>query len=315
MKRKGIRFRRAVMLLLLLEPVVAAAEVAFEPVYSVGGFGIGRERFDRPVDVVEDRDETIYVVDQRNNRIEVLDRRGRFLREWGSRGFSPGSFDSPSAIAQDPVFGNLLVVDTLNHRVQRFDTSGKLLSTFGRLGSRDGDFNSPRDIAVDRKGNIYVADTGNDRIQKFDPSGKFLAAWGKFERRRGVELKNPVSVAYSDEGFGHIFALTSPDCRVQKFDVDGNFVAEWQMHQKGEGALCGPSRIRIEPRRYTVYIADTENDRVILFDKDGGYLGELRGGETPFSKPAGVFVVQTFGENVLVADTGNNLIQKLRRVR
>jgi len=300
---------------LLLGPAAAAAEVAFDPVYSVGGYGIGRERFDGPVDVVEDRDETIYVVDRGNNRIQVLDRRGRFLREWGGRGFAPGSFDSPSAIALDPVSGTLLVVDTLNHRVQRFDTSGKFLGSFGRLGSRDGDFNAPRDIAVDRKGNIYVADTGNNRIQKFDPSGRFLAAWGKFERRRGVQLENPVSVAYSDEGFGHIFALTSPDCRVQKFDIDGNLVAEWTMHRRGEGALCGPSRIRVEPRRYTVYIADTENDRVILFDKNGEPLGDLRGDGTPFRKPAGVSVVQTFGEYVLVADTGNNLIQKFRRVR
>ncbi|MCL5966305.1 MAG: 6-bladed beta-propeller [Deltaproteobacteria bacterium] len=293
----------------------AFAGVSFELIYAVGGYGIGRESFDRPVDVVEDRDENIYVVDQGNNRIEVLDRRGRYLREWGGRGFRPGSFDTPSAIAIDPVSGNLYVVDTLNHRVQKFDPNGKFLGTFGQLGSRDGDFNTPRDVTIDRKGNVYVADTGNDRIQKFDPSGKFLAEWGKFARRRGVELRNPVSVAYSDEGFGYLFALTSPDCRVQKFDIDGNFVAEWAMHRKGEGALCGPSRIRIEPRRYTVYIADTENDRVILFDKDGEPLGDLRGGKVPFKRPGSAFVVQTFGENVLVADTGNNFIQKFRRIR
>ncbi len=51
------------------------------------------------------------------------------------------------------------------------------------------------------------------------------------------------------------------------------------MHRKGEGALCGPSRIRIEPRKYTVYIADTENDRVILFDKEGEPLGALKEGK------------------------------------
>ena len=48
------------------------------------------------------------------------------------------------------------------------------------------------------------------------------------------------------------------------------------MHKKGEGLPCGPSRIRIEPRRYTVYIADAENNRIALFDKDGEPLGELK---------------------------------------
>lgn len=305
---------------------VALSDVSFELVYSVGGFGIGRESFDRPVDVVEDRDENIYVVDQGNNRVQVLDRRGRFIREWGGRGFTPRYFDTPSAIAIERKTGKLYVVDTLNHRIQVFDPDGSLSKTgatgksivnpIGRLGSGRGDFNRPKDVAVDKKGNIFVADTGNNRIQKFDPSGVFLQEWGKFARRRGVELKNPISIAYSDEGFGSIYVLDSHECKVQRFDIDGNFTKEWPMHRKGEGAPCGPSsRIRIEPRRYTVYIADTENDRVLLFDNDGEPLGELKEGKAPFMKPAGLYVSDAFGETVVVADTGNNLIQKLRRAR
>ncbi len=296
-------------------PAPAFAEAAFDLVYAVGEFGIGRGYFDKPVDVVEDRDENIYVVDRGNNRIQVLDRRGTFVREWGGRGFSPGSFDGPSAIALDPVSGNLFVVDTGNHRIQKFDPYGKLLMTLGRLGSGPGDFNKPADVAIDRKGNIWVADAGNDRIQKFDSSGKFLIEWGRFARRRGAELSNAATVAYSDEGFGAIFAVNSPECRVQKFDIDGNLVRSWLMHRKGEGAVCGPVRIRIEPRRYTVYIADTENSRVVLYDKAGEPLGKLEGGNVPFRKPGGLFINEIFTEDVIVADTGNNLIQKFRRTR
>jgi DNA-binding beta-propeller fold protein YncE len=293
----------------------AASDLAFDFREAVGGIGIGRESFDRPVDLVGDRDENIYVVDQGNNRVQVLDRRGRFLREWGGRGFSPGSFDAPNAIAIDRAAGALFVVDTGNHRVQKFDLKGKFLLSFGRLGSSDGDFNKPMDLVVDRNGNLYVADTGNNRIQKFDASGNFLQSWGKFARRRGLELNNPVSVAYAEDGFGQIYVLNSPECRVQKYDTDGNLVKEWPMHAKGEGALCGPSRIRIEPRKYTVYIADTENDRVILFDRNGEPLGALKAGKVPFRKPAGLFVSDLFGEEVTVADTGNHLIQKFRRTR
>jgi DNA-binding beta-propeller fold protein YncE len=305
----------ALALFFLSLPGFAWSDISFDLDYTVGGFGIGRESFDRPVDVVEDRDENIYVVDQGNNRIQVLDRRGRFVREWGKRGFSPGSFDTPSAIAFDQRTETLFVVDSLNHRVQKFDKNGKLLMTFGRLGSSNGDFNKPMDVALDKRGNIYIADTGNDRIQKFDPLGKFLQEWGKFAKRRGTELNNPVSVAYSDEGFGSIYVLNSPECRVQKYDIDGNLLKAWPMHQKGEGALCGPSRIRIEQRKYTVYIADTENNRLIVFDRDGEALGELKGEETPFKKPGGLFINDLFGEEVLVSDTGNHIIRKFRRNR
>lgn len=290
------------------------AETSFEFLFAVGELGIGRQSFDKPVDAVEDREENIYVVDQGNNRIQVLDRRGNYVREWGGRGFRPGSFDTPTAIALDRGSGDLFVVDSRNHRIQKFDPNGKLLMTLGELGSGTGNFNNPADVTIDRKGNIFVADAGNNRIQKFGPSGKFVAEWGRFARRRGVELTNPVSLAYSDDGFGAIYVLDS-DCRVQQFDIDGNLLKAWAMHKKGEGAACGPSRIRIEQRRYTVYIADTENDRVILFDKNGEPLGELKEGKVPFRKPRGLFINDRFIEDVVVADTGNNLIQRFRRTR
>ncbi len=314
METNWLRIMLAAVLVSVL-PVPASSEVSFEPVYAVGDFGIGRGNFDKPVDVVEDREENIYVVDQGNNRIQVLDRRGTFVREWGGRGFSPGSFDVPSAITLDPATGDLFVVDSGNHRIQKFDPNGKLLMTLGRLGSGPGDFNGPADVAIDRKGNIFVADAGNNRIQKFNPSGKFVAEWGRFARRRGTEIRNPVSVAYSDEGFGYIYVLNVPECRVQKFDIDGNLEKSWLVYRQGEGAVCGPSRIRIEQRRYTVYIADTENNRVVLFDKNGEPLGELKGGNVPLKRPGGLFINNVFTEDVIVADTGNNLIQKFRRTR
>ncbi|MBF8257979.1 MAG: NHL repeat containing protein [Actinobacteria bacterium] len=314
MKKRTLQ--AAVLLLVLWGAGRAAAEVSFELQYSVGGFGIGRQSFDQPVDAVEDREENVYVVDQGNNRVQVLDRRGTFLREWGGRGFTPGLFDRPAAIAIDPVTGNLFVVDRLNNRVQKFDRNGKFLMAIGRLGSGDGDFNRPMDVALDKNGNIYVADPGNNRIEKFDPTGKFLLEWGKYaRRRRGVELTKPASLAYSEEGFGYLYVLATPECIVQKFDIDGALVKTWPIRRKGEDAPCGASRIRIEPRRYTVYISDTENNRLILFDKEGELLGEFRGDKVPLKNPGGLFVNVSFGENVVVADTGNHLVQKFRRIR
>jgi len=319
-----IRLLKALAIAIELgSPEVSSGGVSFEFLQAFGGLGIGRQVFDRPVDAVQDRNENYYVLDQGNNRVQVLDRRGNYLREWGRSGIGPRAFDTPSAILIDPKTEFLYVVDTLNYRLQVFDREGELVKTLpdkrpltnplGRLGSGKGEFNLPRDVALDRRGNIYVADTGNNRIQQFDPTGKFLAEWGKFSRRRAVELTTPMSLAYSDEGFGCLYVLNAPDCRVLKYDLEGILLREWPMHRRGEGARCGPSRIRIEPRKYTVYIADTENDRVLLFDRDGEPLGELGGGKPPFRKPGSVFISDLWGEQAVVADTGNNLIQTFRR--
>jgi tripartite motif-containing protein 71 len=303
----------ALALMLVLSGVAFSSEPSFDYEDSWGRFGIGREAFDHPVDMVADRDENMYIVDQGNNRVQVLDRRGRYIREWGGRGFGKGSFDGPSAIAIDKAAGVLYVLDTGNNRIQKFDFFGKYLLEFGRLGSGRGELNKPTDLALDRKGNLFVADAGNNRIQKFDPTGAFIEEWGRYaQQRKGTDLDKPVSLSFSDDGFGYLFVATA-DCMIRKYDLDGLSVGAWPMFQKGEGLVCGPTRIRIEPRRYTVYIADTINDRLVLFDRTGELLGELRKGQSPFKKPTSIFINDVFGEDVLVADTGNNLIQKVRR--
>ncbi len=305
----------ALVLLLASSGAAFPAEPVFEIDDAWGGFGIGREAFDHPVDVVSDKNENMYIVDQGNNRIQVLDRRGRFIREWGGRGFGKGSFDGPTTIVIDKNTNVLYVLDTGNNRVQKFDLNGKYLLEFGRLGSGRGEFNKPSDLTLDRKGNVLVADPGNNRVQRFDPTGSFIDEWGRFApQRRGGELVKPVSLAFSEDGFGFLFVLEA-DCSIREMDMDGLSVAVWPMFQKGEGLVCGPSRIRIEPRRYTVYIADTVNDRLVLFNRTGELLGQLRKGHSPFKKPAGFFINDVFGEDILVADTGNNIIQKVRRTK
>jgi DNA-binding beta-propeller fold protein YncE len=317
MRRNAIFAMLALALALPTLPGLARAGAEFEATDSFGDHGIAKGSFDRPVDVVRDHDENFYVVDQGNNRIEVFDRRGRLLRTWGGRGISENNFDLPSALAIDEGNSALYVADTRNNRVQKFDLSGKLLLGIGALGSGNGEFKGPTDVAVDGKGNLFVADPGNNRVQKFDSAGNFLSEWGKYSRRkgRGKEIEKPLALAWSDEGWGALYVVEADTCEVKKFDVDGVMLKSFMIHRKGEGLPCGQVRIRIEPRKYTVYISDTENDRILLYDRDGESLGEIREGRVPFRKPGGVFISTLFGEDVAVADTGNHLIQILRRRR
>ena len=108
----------------------------------------------------------------------------------------------------------MFVVDTGNHRVQKFDLKGKFLLSFGRLGSGDGDFNKPMDLVPDRGGNLYVAD-GEQPDPEIRLRREVPPVVGKFARRRGVELNNPVSVAYAEEGFGQSTCSIPPNagCR------------------------------------------------------------------------------------------------------
>lgn len=206
-------------------------------------------------------------------------------------GAERGQFNLPRGITTD-ASGNFYVVDTANMRVQKFDRTGKFLATIGNgVGNGDGQFNpfssdavgtGPGGIAVDKSGNIYVADTWNHRVQKFDPNGKFLAKWGDF-----INLGDP--------------SAASDPARDSKF--------------------FGPRGIAIGPDG-NVYVTDTGNKRVSIFDPTGKFIRQISSGMSPskvspnypFSQPGEmnepIGIAVDGSGNVYVADSKNKRIQK-----
>jgi len=291
---------------------------------AIGGYGIGTGSFDKPVDVAGDGRGNIYVVDSGNNRIQMFDSFSNFVLAWGSYGAHTGEFNNPQAILVDsrrPDVTYIFVVDTGNNRIQLFNYVEKrnpkvlFFESWGSLGSRDGDFKNPRDITMDGDGNIWILDTGNDRVQKFKfdptqlsgPSVSFLNEWGRAFGSRGGIFTDLVSLGWSDEGFGYLYLLGSA-CLVQQFQLDGTLLKSWSAIAP-ESGMCEPGRIEVDNKNDYVYVLDAGNGLLVRFNRDGRYLAALRGAERQFSRPLG-FAVGSDRDQVLVADTENNIVQK-----
>jgi tripartite motif-containing protein 71 len=275
---------------------------------SVGGFGIGKGSFNRPVDVVFDKDRNYFVLDAGNNRVQKFDHFDKFLLTWGTYGSRTGEFIDPEALAIDSQ-GAIFVVDSGNHRIQKFDGQGKFLMSWGSLGTLSGDFKHPRDIAFDGAGNILVVDAGNDRVQKFDPSARFVSELGRSFAIGGGTFEGLVSVAWSDERFGYTYLL-SAGCLVQQFDGEGTLIRSFSAAAP-ESGLCVPARIRSNndrPNNY-LYIVDSGNGLVMRYTREGRYLTALREADRQFAKPLGLGFLASEGEYA-VADSDNNVVQK-----
>lgn len=191
---------------------------------------------------------------------------------------------------------------------------------FGMAGSSPGQFQNPRGIAVGPDGFIYVADAGNHRIQKFTADGQFVAAWGRnstlqTETGRPQGFNEPWDVAVASDGA--IYVADTWNHRVQKLDAQGNLVTAWGLFGQygprdagGESAFYGPRGLAVGADG-RVYVADTGNKRVQVFNPDGQFAGQWGGAgavEGYLDEPVGIAVDAVEGA-VYVADTWNRRVQ------
>ena len=99
--------------------------------------------------------------------IMIFDKEGKYVRQFGHRGESPGELYGPV----DVTFMNddeILVAERWNHRIQQFNvTAGKYVNIFGRKGTGEAEFKEPLSIFMDDQGHFVVACRSVCRSRQF----------------------------------------------------------------------------------------------------------------------------------------------------
>lgn len=180
--------------------------------------------------------------------------------------------------------------------------SGARLETWG-----EGLMAFPHGFHIDYQGNVWTTDTGDGDapgghlVRKFSPSGELLMTLG----RSGVAgdtpglLREPTDVVVSPEGTifvteGHI--KNGPHARLTKFAADGTFIERLGSTGQGHLQLSAPHSIAMDTRG-RLFIADRDNNRIMIWDQDGGYIDQW----TQFGRPSGVYIDHT--DTIYVADS------------
>jgi hypothetical protein len=293
-------------------------------------------------------DGSVYVTDTLNHRIQKFSREGVFIAQWGGYCFTDynfdgkidepciGKFTDPSGIAV-AADGTVYVVDHGNSRVQKFGPDGVFLAQWGQNGVSNGQFDFPDGIALAPDGSVYVADYGNHRVQKFSSNGTFITKWGSRcaiytnsddipdQQCAGGLFNNPTGITVSAGGF--VYVSDSFNHRIQKFDGEGNFITTWGafcetyiiwstapgVYQTCNGQFNHPNGLSAAPDG-TVYVADTNNDSIQIFNAEGGYVakwGTLGSGDGQFAGPKKMAMSP---DGFLYIADGVNRIQKFDAV-
>ena len=179
--------------------------------------------------------------------------------------------------------------------------------------------NAPRSIATGLNGDIYVADSRNHRILRIASDGSLINEWGSFaDILSGAapigSFNEPWGVAVGPDG--SVYVTDTWNHRVQKFAKDGRAIKTWGKFGQplpedpaSTEYFWGPRGIAVDSQG-RVFVADTGNKRIVVFDSNGNYLTEFgTGGFDPgqFDEPVGVAVAND--GTVYVTDTWNQRIQ------
>lgn len=196
----------------------------------------------------------------------------------------------PGSAASGPMFGNA------STQLLEFDASGKFLREVGKnvygLGYGHG-------IRYDRHDNLWVVDKGVHTAVRFNPAGYVTLNLGR--RPEGPDepewyhplgrddktpvhvdgyFRGPTDVAFDSDDNVYI-ADGYTNSRIAKYDKTGNWVKSWGQRGSGgahanenPGNLNTPHNIGID-RQNNVYVADRNNRRIQVFDRDGVFIRYL----------------------------------------
>lgn len=197
--------------------------------------------------------------------------------------------------------GRILVTDVGQGGVFVFDEVNGTLDLWDRYGM-DRHFSQPIGITEGPDGSIYVADSDKNYVVMLTRDGKFIKTLG------GDVLKRPTGLAVDAIG-QRLFVADSSADDIKVFSLDGSLQDTWGSSGVALGELNGP--VYLSYRDDSLYVTDTLNARVQVFDQDGMakreigrrgmYLGNMvRPKGVTLDSSGNVYVVESYYDYLLI---------------
>jgi DNA-binding beta-propeller fold protein YncE len=203
--------------------------------------------------------------------------------------------------------GRIYVADTELKMVFVIDPVAKVVEK--REGTTRAPLSLPVGLAIDAEERLFVSDADLHMLICYTDAGKPLATFG------AAQLQRPGGIAI-DRDRNRLYVADAKAARIAVFDVSSfqflNYIGgPGKPPQRENGKLFGPTNVALD-RQGNIYVADTMNYRVQIFDPSGKFMRAFGAqGDRPgqFIRPKGI-AVDSEG-HVYVADAEFNNFQIL----
>ncbi|WP_207679692.1 SMP-30/gluconolactonase/LRE family protein [Desulfonema magnum] len=282
----------------------------------------GSEGYSRVPGIAVDNEDFVYVFIPEKRQILKFTTDGQVVKkDWNIKGSAEEVSDEGiySDIAVDNK-GFIYVADTERSRIQKFDTTGEFQKKWSLSSGEDGTTALPSGVAVDEAGFVYVTNAADRNILKFTSEGDPVENW-RNENSGKEYFYDIAGITANREGFLYV-ADWNYHC-IHKLTSDtGRFIVKWGSFGNGNQEFHRPFGVTIDHINKHVYVADTENKRILKFSMEGKFEGKWEswkndGKEDTFAWPYGmavdsqgfVYVADINKDRILKFDSDGNFVR------
>jgi DNA-binding beta-propeller fold protein YncE len=215
----------------------------------------------------------------------------------------------PYGVAVDSK-GRIYAADTYVGAVFIFNTETKAVD-FIRNG-RDGQFKAIVGLAMDDNDRLFISDSGLKRIWVFNADHKMEASFGsdRLERPTGLALDTKNRLLYVVDVLKNCVAVFDADTFKFLRTIGG---PPKKAGDEDPATFARPTNVAVD-KHGNVYVSDTLNGRIQIFDADGNFLsmfGHQGDGPADLARPKGVAIDKD--GHIWVTDADQNRVKVFNR--
>jgi DNA-binding beta-propeller fold protein YncE len=218
-------------------------------------------------------DDTLVVADTGNHTIEKFDpANGGLIWSVGGYGTGDGTFSDPRdlGVGSD---GSIYVADTGNTRIVKLAPDGTWITSY--RGPAVDTVGSPIGVSVSAVGGqdrVYVADGSKLKVRVYDAA--LTSQLTTASSNGACSFSNIRDVDADSDGNMYVANYLKND--ILKLDPDGICLGTWGTKGSGHDQFKNPYGVRVATDGVDgverVYVADSNNNRIQVFDTDGTYV-------------------------------------------
>jgi DNA-binding beta-propeller fold protein YncE len=215
----------------------------------------------------------------------------------------------PNGVAVDSK-GNIYVADTYVGAVFIFNTEVEKVSFIHN--GKEVHFEQIIGLAMDDNDRLFISDSHLKTIFVFDAAHRLVGSFGadSLERPSGIALDAKNRLLYVTDVVKNQVAVFDADTFKFQRAIGG---PPAKQGDEDPGTFARPTNVAVDGKG-DIYVADTINNRIQIFDAEGNFLSMFgRGGDGPgyFGRPKGLAVDRD--GHIWVADTSMDRVQVFDR--